>query len=179
MFTPGDGLITRDTESGLDWLDVYAMTPAGVRNSVQTVLTSPTSPLNLGFRYPSRPEVCGLVATYAAPLSCSNPSVDADVALPLQTALGFRFDPGRITDGAFDDGGVFRMLSIRGAVAGSSVSIDPLPGPLDWPVPGHFLVRPVPEPATGALLFASLVGYAWAARRKRAASATPSSPRGG
>lgn len=62
LSAPGDGLITRDSATGLDWLDVSATT--GV--SFNDVVAGSGGWASLGFRHATASEACALFAAYAA-----------------------------------------------------------------------------------------------------------------
>jgi hypothetical protein len=87
LFSAGDGLITRDTDSGLDWLDVplttslsYDQIQAGAGNWIPT-----------GWRYATEAEVCHLWVTHGSAPSCNSntPGIPLPAAtIALMTQLG-------------------------------------------------------------------------------------------
>ena len=82
---PGDALITRDTASGLDWLDVTEV--AGL--SYNDLLSGAGGWLDAGWRWATTGEVCGLLTGLgAAPSPCpggrrNEPGNAAELALAL------------------------------------------------------------------------------------------------
>ena len=62
LFAAGDGLITFDDQTGLEWLDLTETTNL----SYNDVETDGGGWLSLGFRHATGAEVCDLMAAYAA-----------------------------------------------------------------------------------------------------------------
>lgn len=170
LFTAGDGLITRDTETGLDWLDLTA-----TRNlSYNDIEVDVGGWISLAFRHATGSEVCGLFAAHAlAPSPCPGPagiSQSGNLVATLQGFVGVTFSDNigfAASSGKFDDGDVSDSVGIGG------VSYSPLTGRSNSSVLedgafahtssgrfGHWLVRPVPEPSTALLLAAGLAAFA-------------------
>jgi len=174
LFTAGDGLVTRDTETGLDWLDLTAT----LNLSYNDVEADTGGWLSLGFRHATGSQVCGLFGTYAvAPAPC--PGV-LPVAGPVTTLQGFvgitDTGPRTITsEGAFDDGdvsigvGQATLLRFGAGASQSQVLVDVLYATTADGTLGHWLVRPVPEPSTGLLVAAGLLAFASRRRPMRRA----------
>ena len=176
---PGGNLneVTRDTVTGLDWLDLTATTNISFTNAITTAIGS----FGAGWRHATGTEVCSLFAREAfAPNPCPSnvgigPIDDAGARVRrLQTLLGVTlFGPIGPYNGAlgfYDDGtggsvGHAQLISQPASIASvrnnhsseTNASADT----------GNFLVRVVPEPSTGLLMMAGLVGLA-ARRRMRA-----------
>lgn len=62
LATPGDALITRDADTGLDWLDVSAT--SGL--SFNDIISNVGGWTSLGFRHATATEVCALLSAHAA-----------------------------------------------------------------------------------------------------------------
>ena len=170
LFTAGDGLLTRDTGSGLDWIDVTAT----VSRSYNDIEAGAGGWISLGFRHATGSELCGLFATYAeapapCPASSSHPGavVDPDLVQALQGFVGVTFSGRGIeaSSGYFDDGnasdnvGVASLQYNSSSSSGrSSVRSDvALATQTSGSTSGHWLVRPVPEPSTAVLVAAGLI----------------------
>src|SRR5262245_3168046 len=70
LFGPGDALITRDTDLGLDWLDVYA-----TRNtSADQIRAGAGGWIADGWRHATTAEVCSLM-TRLLPSASSDPTL--------------------------------------------------------------------------------------------------------
>src|SRR5262245_29957593 len=67
LLAPGDKLITRDTETGLDWLDLGGVT---TNLSYDAVHGGAGGWLASGWRYATEAEVCALFVAHAGVLAC-------------------------------------------------------------------------------------------------------------
>src|SRR5262245_16004882 len=113
LFTAGDGLITRDTETGLDWLDL----PATVNLSYNDVEADVGGWVSLGFRHATGSQVCGLFSTYAvAPAPCPGVGPVAGPVIELMSFVGITNSGIRIvaSTGLFDDGDASNGVGLAG-----------------------------------------------------------------
>jgi hypothetical protein len=171
---PGDGLLTRDTNTGLDWLSWGA--PASL--SMDQILAGGGGWLALGFRFSTTAEVCALVNTYGPVASCPGGAS----GMVLDPTLFNRFVNPKVVhaDGSlsgpptrFDDGNLADGKAGRLSIG----PYQPLTGSLDWVAllnvantdePGYSaLVRAVPEPSAVLLLAPALSLLTVRARRPR------------
>lgn len=182
LATPGDGLVTRDTSTGLDWLNLslttnlsYDDVMAGVGNSW----------LAQGWRYATTGEVCGLATEQlGAPTPCPQTSIDAENAPTpavedLISRLGTTEPPGPngtlTAIGLFNDGQ--GTISSGTAGIGTLYNTGTLYTAYVWvrdpwiiknsadPAVGSFLVRPVPEPSGCAVFGIGLLSVLIPGRR--------------
>ncbi len=151
---PGDDLLKRDTETGLDWLDLSASAvPLGeVGHSVNDILAGVGGWVGRDFRYATGPEVCeffdhlGLV-----PDPCPGPLVSG-FAIPIMNLIGSSLcciGQTAYAMGAYDDGGALGLYGRAGyhtsIQAGAGVRVEP--GFIDvteseeLTLHSHFLVR--------------------------------------
>ena len=98
LFEQNDGLITRDTSTGLDWLDPTVT----VGLSYNEVLANAGGWFGMGFRFATSAEVCALFSQYAAaPSPCPTfEGAHEESELPFAT-----LDPLLDLFGATSDGG--------------------------------------------------------------------------
>jgi len=168
LFTAGDGLITRDTETGLDWLDLTAT----LNLSYNDIEADVGGWISLGIRHATGSEVCGLFVHALAPAPCpsaTSASGSGNLVATLQGFVGITDSGVRAiaSNGMFDDGepsdGVgygqvgYSVLSMSSQ---SSVRENQVFAASASGYVGHWLVRPVPEPSTGLLLAAGLAAFA-------------------
>jgi hypothetical protein len=166
--TPGDGLITRDTETGLDWLDLTETAPIEfVGPSVNEVLAGAGGWTNRGFRYATTTEVCmffdhlGLVPD-PCPGSTTHGATMAIMDLIGESACC----PGQsiYAEAAFDDGGDPNSHGQGGYVrtiqTGGRVSVFEDSIGVDEPafLNSHFLVRASPPGPAVPLLDVQAMG---------------------
>lgn len=167
------GSITRDTASGLDWLDVsesvgftFDEIEAGVGGFGQA-----------GWRHANTAEVCGLFTQFAS-FPCPGNSGFGFVseARALIELVGSAPNP-LLTSGLFADGqdpqrvgdAVANALPIAGILG---INLDAIP--VDAiPRGGHSLVRPIPEASTALLLALGLVGMGVRRRTPRRVACPP------
>ena len=178
LFAAGDGLITLDTRTGLEWLDLTAT----VGLTYATVVHGAGGWTDLGFRMANGIEVCDLITSNAVPMDCTmrikNPRSAVSSEFSTETFInlfGVWSLPewgSIVTAGIFNDGtpwkaGRFEVVS--GLITGAGYEVDSV----DWftstastgffaiSEPGYFLVRSsIPEPATGLLVGGGLVAFA-------------------
>ena len=166
---PGGNLneVTRDTVTGLDWLDL----PATVNISFNDAIGAATSSFGSGWRRATGSEVCSLFAREAlAPSPCPG-NVNAyedDGGLRvqhLQALLGLTYVDiiASMARGLFDDGtagsvGFAQLIKNPASVA--FVRDDQFSDTSTSADTGNFLVRVIPEPGTGLLVIGGLLGLA-------------------
>lgn len=184
LYGPGDALITRDTETGLDWLDVTEA--HGL--SYDEVMSGSGGWIEGGWRYANTAEVCDILTKLGTePSPCPGIRSEAgDAGQRALDLLGYTDTwgggPGETvpTFWAFfeDDPGDPALGEVEISVYyQSNGNISTWAGVLtDYKNPGetgdsHLLVKtsPIPEPCTGLLLAAGLLALAiqGPARRSR------------
>jgi hypothetical protein len=87
LFSAGDGLITRDTDTGLDWLDV----PLTTSLSYDQIQAGAGNWIPNGWRYATEAEVCHLWVTHGEAPSCNSNTpgiLQVDAAMAMMTLLG-------------------------------------------------------------------------------------------
>ena len=150
------GNVTRDTDSGLDWLDV----PITANLSYRGVLDGVGNTwLADGWRYATGSEVCALfhsaMPTYQPPKACphqegSNDGVDYTEALAVTNLLGSMIESqvSSLTSGMYVDARDAHVVTdtSSGERATASVSDFTHSHSVRDPNVGHWLVRAVPEP---------------------------------
>jgi hypothetical protein len=160
----GPGSITRDTDTGLDWLDV-PLSEGRSYNDVSLQL-GPGGDFE-GFRYADHGEVQQLI--YDAGIG--ETYFHADQLAAYEPALRFQHLVGETSPG--DTRGAtaiphytnqhFGIWLHRDDVALTAVLEDPFETTIDDDATGsfgHWLVRPIPEPSTDLLLVAGRLGLA-------------------
>lgn len=184
----GDGWITRDSNSGLDWLDVSLT----ANQTFDQVRTGPW--VSQGFRYATLSEVRTLFDHAGTPDDWFDVSVTApDQTLLLAQLLGpTLLTPERVsvhgligTDW-FDNDVTFENHPIGDVFNAVVAKIDYIDLPPDGPIGeshftgwhpfsneaapfyGSFLVRSVPEPSTGSIAVLALVALASVRQSTRA-----------
>lgn len=157
---PGDGLLTRDTNTGLDWAAPSAL-------SMDQILSGGGGWLAQGFRFATVSEVCGLVNSYGVPAGCPGGATGVPIDFDLFSA--FASPPIVQADGTiaapptrFDDGNLADGKAGRLQISPSN----PFTGQISWVAllnvantddVGHSaLVRPIPEPSSLLLLAPAL-----------------------
>ncbi len=88
LIDPGDGLLTRDTDAGLDWLDVSSTSGLSFNDIVADV----GGWASLGFRHATGTELCALVATHAATPASGCPTGNVAVTNRFTSALHDEFE---------------------------------------------------------------------------------------
>jgi len=174
--TAGDNLITLDTASGLEWLDLsqtYNQTVAAVLPQTNA------GGLFEGFRLALASEVHGLMGAAGLPFNnitgtiastaAERAAADALTAL-LSETVGQHFGASlHGSRGHLIDNGGDLVVGYYTTGFGSSLFNDYFAGYPTWPGVGVWLVRDsneVPEPATLGLLGLALAGLAARKRRK-------------
>jgi hypothetical protein len=89
LYTPGDGLITRDADTGLDWLDVTQTTNL----SYDQIQGGAGGWIPGGWRYATQSEVCHLWTSYAGAPSCISATGSGQPFPPLQSFIGVTEHP--------------------------------------------------------------------------------------
>ena len=184
----GDGLITLDTDTGLEWLDLTE-----TRNLNYNYVSSQ---LGLGgqfegYRYATKNEVDSLFLAFGLPLDTadqSEPGQEIDPAI-----LSFYSTMGELLSASYSDFfgtyGVINEIKIEGTHDFVGVSYDAQAGlnhystsavystlpddaswvitdPIDYADMGSYLVSTVPVPAAIWLFGSGLIGLVGLARRK-------------
>lgn len=195
LFEAGDALVTRDTETSLDWLDLYATAlaedqlPFPTVNWGQLVFRSydwivASGWYQEGWRHATAAEICHLFASHAlAPDPCPGDAISEEsvVTHQLTSLLGWSYWSAGYgsyrtgIEGQF--GGPPEPETGRISIAHLGLLEQQYPSLTDWSFArvsegieadktyGHFLVRPVPEPSTALLLAGGLAVLAAAGRR--------------
>lgn len=153
LFAAGDGLVTRDTATNLEWLDLTA-TDGESFNDVLAGLGGYTT--MFGFAFATPPQVLDLL---------NNSTAD------LLTFLGCTFNCGGANPGAFgmiDQSG--NIIEYSWFLDGSTGSDPFVPGAdTGLAGTGSLLVRTaVPVPATLMLLLTAMLGFGFARARRTA-----------
>jgi hypothetical protein len=169
LFAPGDALVTRDTDTGLDWLDV----PLTTNLSFDQVQGGAGGWIAAGWRYATEAEVCHLWTGHGGVPSCNTANLPAPApplppAADVITLLGeteHLFPGGTVvvrTSGLYDDatapatsvgaGRIETLFVIGGGLVTTTTSAAPnnVASNLASSVRGSFLVRATP-PAISAL----------------------------
>ncbi len=180
LLTPGDGLITHDPNTGLQWLDVTATLDL----SWDDVRSDVGGWFGRGFRHATFAEVCNLfISEGFQGQECLTAPDATDAATlgrvqNLQSLLGVTGggapEAQANTDGIYDQNGGPETGGLRTTPAVNPVearlrmsSRSPLPGERS-PTTGHYLVLVVPEPGTALLHAAGFVVLgAWRVRGRR------------
>ena len=192
LLTAGDGLVTLDTTTGLEWLDLTAT--QGL--SVDQVLAGSGGWVQRGFDYPNFSQIGRLLddAGFSPHIDDFAVLRSTDLTSDLASAITFVGDFGS-TIGGFQtigfiapyDCAIFDEVTTctdyvkitasrsvdRGFVSGDDGSFVTRVG---QPYIGSFLAREVPEPATCATLLAGLALFAALAFRQRRAGADAARP---
>ena len=172
----GDGEITRDTDTGLDWLDLTLTTNVSL-NDIQADVGGWISG---GWRHATRSEACQLFANAGNTSFAANcpfqelTSPFVSEAANLVALLGDTGGEGPLTEGYLE-----KPDPTKASTDFARVGVARAGGPTTWevltvgsaaaePSTGNFLVRAVPEPSTVSLLAVGLVLLG--ARRLRATS---------
>ena len=180
--TPGDGLVTRDTDTGLDWLDLtesWDLSFDQVEADVGGFIAD-------GWRHATGAEVCALfAAANAEPSPCPgggpDPGPPCCTLFDLIDLLGFIVIFNQVSAfGLYDDGdpsapggvGFAEAVSLFGG-GWTEVRDDQRASDLASPTTGNFLVRPSPVampigPYVGPalLLLLGLAGLMMVGRRR-------------
>jgi hypothetical protein len=179
--TPGDALVTRDTATGLDWLDLTESTNL----SFDQVEADVGGFISDGWRHATGAEVCALFAAVdAEPSPCPGNLVVALSAGPLHFLLGRTFTGENefSARGFYDDGdpsapgGVgFAEVTILVGAPRTAAHDDQRASDLASPSEGNFLVRasPVAMPIgpysrAALLILVALTGLVMVRRRSSA-----------
>ena len=176
LFAPGDELSSYDTATGLEWLDLRQT----VGYSFLDIAAGQGGWGAAGWRPATTDEVCALLAAYAAPFDpcpgepvafvAPTPAIDAFVAL-LESTIEFEIErppgtlvPAKFALGYFQSGpSEVGLAAVFDANATYAYYSDPDHASLFATAAqgglgdsagefGLFLVRPLPEPSSGALL---------------------------
>ena len=177
---PGDALVTRDTDTGLDWLDLTESTNL----SFDQVEADVGGFISDGWRHATGAEVCALLAAVdAEPSPCPGNLVILPCCslVNLIDLLGITFVSFNLSSarGLYDDGdpsapgGVgFAEATLLFSSPRAAVHDDQRASDLASPSEGHFLVRPSPVAmpigpyvAPALLLLLALAGLVMVRRR--------------
>ncbi len=177
------GLVTRDPGAGLDWLDLTET----VGLSFDDIQADPARWADQGWRHASTAETCdffGKLGLVPAPCPGDTGSVAGNAVATHQALLGITNDFAPEVSlgsvGIFDDGDpallglAEAVYDVPGDSSRAAVRTHFFPPGLRSPNQGHFLVRPVPEPAPGVLVALGSTAFAW---RRRARGPAPGETR--
>lgn len=164
--TPGDGLVTRDTDTGLEWLDLTETTNL----SYDDVVGGAGGLLAGGWRYATAAQVCDLFEKLGSAPSCPTGTVTVGgntIANHLNLLGVTLSDADNIgLAGLYDDGTPgdvgfgFANYSISGDQTDLFIEDDQIPSNLPSSTAGSFLVRPFPGKPAPALPFPALASCA-------------------
>lgn len=179
----GDGEITRDTDTGLDWLDLTLTTNV----SLDDIQADVGGWISDGWMHATRAEACQLFAnagntSFAS--TCPFQELASAFVSEAESLVALLGDTGG--EGPFFQGYLERPDPTKASTDFGRVGVAKSPGPTVWeviavgstgadPSTGNFLVRAIPEPSSAALLPAGLALLA--ARRLRAAPGSPGTRR--
>jgi hypothetical protein len=173
LAVPGDGFITRDTDTGLDWLDLNLT----LNLSYNEVIADIGVGLPAGFRYATESEVIALFAGAGVPVPSITDFAAYTNAIALMDLLGCtgflcetstEYITGAMELDVFDPlNAIALQVLINHTQSNVGSTILPL-SPKDSGLSegGSFLVRAIPEPGTASLFGLGLLGLA-AKRRRR------------
>jgi hypothetical protein len=180
---PADNLITLDTLTGLEWLDVTATLGQSFNQAASSIFVT-----TQGFRHANQAEVLQLFQNFGATdintANAGTPLFPGNFApgvnfLNLLGCTGqcssttFAFNTGLFAGGTFPATGAFVAVNTDDSTAAFTLEqgafgLDSNPGGLT----GNFLVREtlldLPEPGTLAILGLGLVGLGYSRLRKKA-----------
>lgn len=173
LAAPGDGLITRDTDTGLDWLDLNVT----LNLSYDEVIADIGVGLPAGFRYATESEVVALFAGAGVPVPSNTDFAAYPNAIALMDLLGCtgflcetstEFITGTMELDVFDPlNAIALQVLINHTQSNVNSTILPLnPKDSGLSESGSFLVRVIPEPGAASLFGLGLLGLA-AKRRRR------------
>ncbi|MFN0182173.1 MAG: hypothetical protein ACKVZ0_25490 [Gemmatimonadales bacterium] len=162
---PYVGAVTYDTDTGLEWLDL-TQTEGQILTTVNG--DSYHNPLNWGWRYATRAEVCGLLEPRTGPIfGCSGRPADFGSYQgigEIQEFLGVTDEEGpplgAYSFGLFGTGEVQMLVVPVDHFAVAIVADRPDDPPDGGSGIGHLLVRRVPEPGTALLLACLMLAVA-------------------
>lgn len=182
LSTPGDGLITRDSDTGLDWLDLTETTNV----SYLAIRAGAGGWYGDGWVHATGAQIATLFLNSApgATLNQFLPGANFTGAVKIIDLLGATIvHPRYPLARGFSDtpphagGNADLHYAQADLVGGFGLLRSPFGGTnstIGFPDSGHFLVRatpttaPIPEPSTLAL-FGAAIGLVWWRRRRRAA----------
>lgn len=160
LLTPNDGLLTMDSQSGLEWLDVTATQG----QSYDAVTSGYGGFVNLGFRYATISEVSTLY-THAGVVMQQDGffSENAAGALLLINLMGCTNNCNISVDtqGGLAEDVPFSSTTVRGpfvaisadrSLGFAALSTPAIPKNRGYQDAGSYLVRPIPEPTLSVLL---------------------------
>jgi hypothetical protein len=171
---PGDGLLTRDTDTGLDWLDLTLT----FNLSYDEVAADIGVGLPAGFRHATQSEVVALFATGGVSVPTNADFGAYPNAIALMDLLGctgyqcgttLEFITGTMDLDVFDPLYSITLLvlvnHIQSNVNATILSSEPKNASSGDA--GHYLVRAIPEPGTAALFGIGIVCVAVSRRSAR------------
>lgn len=178
LYAPGDALVTRDTDAGLDWLDVTLTLGIG---GAQAVADGAGGWVDAGWRLATTAEVCGFFGSVSGyPLTCPGVTYPfrSEFGQPILDLLGVTVEREQPYGAgtlyldqmwpAFDDGDLSNFgggveLSVDRHTDGWVQTYLAVSDDVQF-TDSALLVRAIPEPSTGALL---ALGLAWLALARR------------
>jgi len=172
LFAVGDELITLDTDTGLEWLDLTETVGLSYND---IVIGGAGGYTGMGFVFADETQVAtlwanaGVVDTTGNSTVLNRPGVDLLLAM-MGCTFNCAGNQGHQAQSEFDPVQANLASPFVQQTGGGEAEAHIAPGfmtsrSFSDPVVGNYLVRPVPEPGTALLMLGGLVGLTWVGRR--------------